>query len=583
MAGDGYSGAGVVVMGKRPLPRPAGREHGIPSTLSALLEEAGRHRLLTRAEEIQLARRIEGGDRSARDRLVLANLRLVVSLARRYWLPPGSSLTRIDLVHEGVVGLIRAAELFDWRAGARFSTYASFWIRQAIARALALNGVIRLPQGVQRQIWQIGTAERELRARLGREPTDEEVARELSLSIGELTETRRRTAVLSLDEPHEAGATLADAVPSDRDAELEVERNITERALREHVASLPERLRDILILHYGLAGDAPLSLAKIGTQFGLSRERVRQLKTQALTELRHRARHEQPTRSVANRLRALDPLSWLAAMKVALLGSTASTVTTGVLVASATVAPGTTDLPALPGLAPKATAALSERDDATVPGHHRPTKHRTGGVVAGAVTGNRSAPASQHKQPRATRSSTRPATNGAPVHMQDVIGETPSATYDGQMHVLPYPSETSSGDLSALDENAHAIAPAAAPNNAGTPPNGPWANLGMQANGHAHLEPGPPPEHGPLPEHGPPPEHGPDPHSNPAVRTDVPTDPPTGPDPTFGTAPPPHSNALVGPPSEAGPPPDRDHSAHANGSANGPPAKAGPPADRSAA
>jgi RNA polymerase primary sigma factor len=262
--------------------------------MAAFLEEAGRHRLLTRSEEVRLARRITAGDRRARDELVLANLRLVVALAKRYWLPPGSPLSLMDLVQEGTLGLIRAAELFDWRVGTRFSTYASFWIRQAVGRALAANGVIRVPVAVHRQMRAIARAEHQLKARLGREPTDEEVAAAVPISPLELAAIRIRTSVLSLDTGTEEGGTLADIVVSPTELSSEVERELTARALRGHVSELPERLREIVILHYGLAGDPPMSLARIGRRLGLSRERVRQLERRALTELLSRTRPRPP-------------------------------------------------------------------------------------------------------------------------------------------------------------------------------------------------------------------------------------------------------------------------------------------------
>jgi RNA polymerase primary sigma factor len=558
-------------MGKRPLPRPASREQEIPSTLSAFLEEAGRHRLLTRAEEIQLARRIERGDRGARDRLVLANLRLVVAIARHYWLPPGSALTLTDLVHEGFVGLIRAAELFDPRAGTRFSTYASLWIRQAIARALAGNSLIRLPHAVQRQLRLIGATERELRSRLGREPTEEEVAEQISFPISELTEARRRTTVLSLDEPLEAGATLADTVSNSRDAAVEVETAITERALREHVAALPERLRDILVLHYGLAGDAPLSLAKIGQRLGLSRERVRQLKTRALSELRDQARHEQPARPTSNRLRAFDPLSWLATLKASLLGSAASTVTTGVLVTTTMVAGGT-GLPAFPNLPSKARAPISEPGLPT--GVAQPRSHKRETVAGTTESATRmptiarvrdAEPRSNHRPPMRPGSTTSGSLGGD--HVNQTL-ESPGVTQQEQ-------AQTESTPESHSDTPAPGVDPARAndddPNAAATPAPSTSTGADSAKDSAANPDPAVDASSDPRPQVN----RGPPGHSTAAADTGASTEPPTEPGP-LESGPQAHSNAATpaGPPTEAGPPSNPGPPAHSNA-----PAHAGPPPD----
>ena len=185
--------------------------------LTMFLREAGRHPLLTAAQEIALARRIERGDLAAKERLVTHNLRLVVSIARRY--PPGEHLTLADLVQEGVLGLIRAAEKFDWRKGFRFSTYATLWIRQAIQRGIADRGrPIRLPTNVELRERKVARARTALTLRLGREPTDEEVAEAAGVGLERIAELQAAARVVaSLDRPLEGGdeATLGDLLRSE--------------------------------------------------------------------------------------------------------------------------------------------------------------------------------------------------------------------------------------------------------------------------------------------------------------------------------------------------------------------------------
>ncbi len=260
--------------------------------LSLFLNEAGRHELLTPEEEIELAQRIERGDLEAKDRLVNSNLRLVVSLARRY--QGVGELCLLDLIQEGVLGLIRAAEKFDWRKGFRFSTYATLWIRQAIQRGLADRGrTIRLPVNVAQRERRIATAERKLAAELGRDPTDEEVAQAADVPLAQVAEMRdvART-VTSLDRP--VGETqetaLGDLLPADTPGvEEEVEVTLREDLVRRTVEELPDREREVIKLRFGLNGDAePLPLSQTGARLGIAPETVREVERRALEHLARR-------------------------------------------------------------------------------------------------------------------------------------------------------------------------------------------------------------------------------------------------------------------------------------------------------
>ena len=256
-------------------------------SLQLFLNEAGRYPLLTAAEEVELAKRVERGDGAAKDRMINSNLRLVVSIAKRY---QGHGLSLLDLIQEGVIGLIRAVEKFDWRRGYKFSTYATWWIRQAVQRGVANKSrTIRIPVHIAEREQRIGRAERELLAKLGRPPTDEEVAKAARLSIKHLNEVRAAArAVTSLDKPlgDDNDASIGDLVPTDQESiEEEVHVSLTEAMLHAAVDSLPEREASVLRLRYGLAGAEPKSLEEIGRTLGLTRERVRQIESQALQRL----------------------------------------------------------------------------------------------------------------------------------------------------------------------------------------------------------------------------------------------------------------------------------------------------------
>jgi RNA polymerase primary sigma factor len=261
--------------------------HMTTDSLQLFLNEAGRYPLLTAAEEVELAKLVERGDQAAKDRMVNSNLRLVVSIAKRY---QGHGLSLLDLIQEGVIGLIRAVEKFDWRRGYKFSTYATWWIRQAVQRGVANKSrTIRIPVHIAEREQRIGRAERELAAKLGRPPTDEEVAATAKLSLKHLREVRNAArAVTSLDKPlgEDNDASIGDLVPNDqKPIDEEVHVSLAEETLHRALGRLPEREATILRLRYGLGDEEPKSLEEIGRRLGLTRERVRQIESQALERL----------------------------------------------------------------------------------------------------------------------------------------------------------------------------------------------------------------------------------------------------------------------------------------------------------
>jgi RNA polymerase primary sigma factor len=255
--------------------------------LQLFLNEIRRHPLLTKAEEIELAKRIEQGDLEAKERMINSNLRLVVSIAKKY---QGQELSLLDLIQEGIFGLIRATEKFDWRKGYKFSTYATFWIRQAIQRGLANKArTIRIPVHIGQRERKIARAERELSAKLGRDPTDEEIAREAELPLSQVEEVRDAArTVTSLDRPvgEEGDTALGDLLESgDPAPEEEVALSLVEDTLRQTVDDLPDPEREVIRLRYGINGDDPKPLRETGRRLGLSAERVRQLESKALKRL----------------------------------------------------------------------------------------------------------------------------------------------------------------------------------------------------------------------------------------------------------------------------------------------------------
>jgi RNA polymerase primary sigma factor len=255
--------------------------------LQLFLREAGRHPLLTAAQEVELSKRIERGDMQAKQRMIQSNLRLVVSIAKNY---RNQGLPFLDLIQEGTLGLIRAVEKFDWRRGYKFSTYATWWIRQAVARALADKArTIRMPVHIVERLQKLNKAERMLWTQLGREPTLEEVAEEASLPIEQAKEVKAAAhASTSLDQPvgDQDDAVFGDFVAGDGPSpDEQVEVLLRSQALARALSALSERERRVLILRYGLDNSDPKTLEEIGRRLDLTRERVRQIEGQALKRL----------------------------------------------------------------------------------------------------------------------------------------------------------------------------------------------------------------------------------------------------------------------------------------------------------
>jgi RNA polymerase primary sigma factor len=257
-------------------------------SLQLFLNEAGRYPLLTAAEEVELAKRVERGDKQAKDAMINANLRLVVSIAKKY---QGHGLSLLDLIQEGIIGLIRAVEKFDWRRGYKFSTYATWWIRQAVQRGVANKSrTIRIPVHIVEREQKIARAERELVLQLERPPTDDEVAKRAKLPVKHVRETRAAArTVASLDKPvgEDGDTSFGELVAHGTgDVEEEVVVGLTEVTLRAAVEELPEREKRVIKLRYGLDGDSePKSLEQIGRELDITRERVRQIETRALERL----------------------------------------------------------------------------------------------------------------------------------------------------------------------------------------------------------------------------------------------------------------------------------------------------------
>ena len=255
--------------------------------LQLFLNEVRRYELLTAQEEVDLAKRIEAGDLDAKERMINSNLRLVVSIAKKY---QGQELSLLDLIQEGIFGLIRAAEKFDYRKGFKFSTYATFWIRQAIQRGLANKArTIRIPVHIGQRERKLVRAERELAAQLGRDPTDEEVAAKAEIPLEELQEVRDAArTVTSLDRGvgEEQDTALGDLLPSDEpQPEEEVSVSLAQATLRDTIQDLPEPEQGVIRLRYGIDGEDPKPLRETGRRLGLSAERVRQLESRALEHL----------------------------------------------------------------------------------------------------------------------------------------------------------------------------------------------------------------------------------------------------------------------------------------------------------
>jgi RNA polymerase primary sigma factor len=255
--------------------------------LQLFLNEARRHPLLTKEEEVELSQAVERGDLAAKERLINSNLRLVVSNAKRY---QGQGLPLLDLIQEGILGLIRASEKFDWRRGYKFSTYATFWIRQAIQRALEQKArTIRIPTDLAQRERRIGRVERELAASIGRDPTDEEIAAAAGLDLDELARVRDAArSVTSLERPvgEEAVTELGELLPSQEiGPEQKVSLALEEETLRRAVARLPEPEQQVVRLRYGINGDETTSIRDAGRRLGIPGRQVEELEERALRRL----------------------------------------------------------------------------------------------------------------------------------------------------------------------------------------------------------------------------------------------------------------------------------------------------------
>ncbi len=259
-------------------------------SLRLYLRSIGRVDLLTAGQEVELAKRIERGDMVAKRQMVEANLRLVVSIAKGYL---GRGLSFLDLIQEGSLGLIRAVEKFDYRRGYKFSTYATWWIRQAVTRAIADKArTIRIPVHMVEKLNRVAHVERQLVQRFGREPEPAEIAEELRWPLGEVREILRVAQLpVSLEKPvgDEDDSELGDFVADDTVAEPfeEASEHLQKEGVRKALSALPERERQVIELRYGLTGLEPLTLEEVGNTFGVTRERIRQIENNTLKKLQH--------------------------------------------------------------------------------------------------------------------------------------------------------------------------------------------------------------------------------------------------------------------------------------------------------
>ena len=284
---DLFDEGGVVTAGLK----PAEPEGGTDDAVRSYLKSIGRVRLLTKEDEVRLAKRVEANDMAAKNQLIEASLRLVVSIAKRY---SGRGLTLLDLIQEGNLGLIRAVEKFDWRRGFKFSTYATWWIRQGITRALAdQSRTIRIPVHMVERMNRVGRTRRSLIQKHNREPSPEEIGREVDMStsqVEDILELGREPVSLETPVgPAEGDTRLADFIEDDA-AEAPIEQvssTMRQRDLEAALRSLQWRERRVLELRYGLSSEEPMTLEAIGSEVGVTRERVRQIESKTLSKLKN--------------------------------------------------------------------------------------------------------------------------------------------------------------------------------------------------------------------------------------------------------------------------------------------------------
>jgi RNA polymerase primary sigma factor len=284
---DAFYEGGVAATGVKAEQAEANTEDAVRLYLKSI----GRVPLLTKEDEVRLAKRVEQNDMSAKNHLIEANLRLVVSIAKRY---TGRGLTLLDLIQEGNLGLIRAVEKFDWRRGFKFSTYATWWIRQAITRALAdQSRTIRIPVHMVERMNRVSRVTRSLAQTLGREPTIEEIGKQVEMSPDQVEEILKLgQEPVSLEAPvgsdGDGDARLGDFIEDEQEGRpLEVVADkLREASLQQALQSLPWRERRVLELRYGLSPAGPMTLEDIGAQVGVTRERVRQIESRTLSKLK---------------------------------------------------------------------------------------------------------------------------------------------------------------------------------------------------------------------------------------------------------------------------------------------------------
>ena len=254
------------------------------------LKEIGRIKLLTRDEEIELAQKVEQGDEKAKEKLTAANLRLVVSIAKKYI---GRGLSFLDLIQEGNKGLIRAVEKYDWKKGYKFSTYATWWIRQAITRAIADQArTIRIPVHMVETINKLIRISRKLMQKLGRDPTAEEIAEQMEITpekVREIWKISQKTTSLETPIGDEDDSQLGDFIEDTK--QMSPYEMTSQRLLRENIeevlSALSEREAKVLEMRFGLNGQKPMTLEEVGREFGVTRERIRQIEAKALRKLKH--------------------------------------------------------------------------------------------------------------------------------------------------------------------------------------------------------------------------------------------------------------------------------------------------------